>query len=183
MLNYGKDEIGMQSVKLSTSDKQTLKTAYMHLYDALVLQYQSKNMSYGKSWDQALNDIKKILAKYKDNDTKVAMDYLMEIHSEHKNTTNISPDKREHAKNIDSKSAIMGVKTALDEFEKTIIQITHPNILVILPRSNLVTPHTKNFYDWAANLPEEQIDALEKKPEEFARQYKKFILSRGIKKR
>ena len=170
----------MQSVKLSVFDKQKLATAYMHLYDALVLQYRSKNMSCGESWYNALCEIKEILVKHNAADIKPAMDYLMEFHKTHNKTQSkkimISPHKGEYIESIDNAPVSADVKSALAEFEQTITNVTHPNVLVTIEHPMNPAPYANSFYGWASTLPDDQIKLLENDPNEFARQYRKFIL-------
>ncbi len=177
----------MQPVKLSIFDKQKLEKAYIHLYDTLVLSYTSKNMSPQESWYQATSKMKDILAKHKGADTKLAMDYLMEFHIAHKeiesgNMTILS-QKNEHICTKDKKSVAADVKSALDEFERIILTIAHPDILVTIKAPSQSSPYVGTFYDWANVLPDTQIELLENDPTEFARQYRRFALSRHIKEK
>ena len=173
----------MQSIKLSIFDKRKLATAYMHLYEALVSQYQSKNMSCGESWDSALRKIKEILVKHDADDVKPAMEYLMEFHKTHNKTQLTKVLQNEHINIKDKKSASTSVKKALDEFEKTIATIAHPNILVNLKNPVNTVSYIDTFYNWANTLPDEQVALLDTDPAEFARQYRKFILSKRVKER
>ena len=178
----------MKTDELTTIDKKRLATAYMRLYDALVLRCQSQNMSHGESWYHALCEIKDILAKHKEIDNAPVMSYLIDFHNAHKKTQSkkmmTASDKDVHTAPMNKLSGINdNVQIALAELEKVITGINTQHVLVIIPKTSNASPYAGTFYGWANTLPDEQIDALENDPEEFARQYRRFAFSRHAKEK
>ena len=173
----------MQNIQLSKFDKRKLADAYMNLYNALVSRYQSKNMTCAESRHQAMREIKDILAKHKKSETKPAMDYLMEYHIAHDKNMIWTAQKNERTNIKDKTSVINELQSAMDEFENVISTVTCPDILVTLKNPTNPAPYAGSFFDWANALPDEQIELLENDPTEFARQYRRFALSRHAKEK
>ena len=175
----------MQIDKLSIFDKKKLATAYMHLYEALVLQYQSKNGTCGESLYHALRKIDEIMSKHRGKSGKLVMDYLDSFHSANRKVQSkkaMTADNRYDRVDVGDKSSVAsGVKMALAEFEQAIYSVDNPNVLVVIPKTPLRLQCSKGFYDWAVTLPEETLESLEKDPKEFERQYRHFVLSRRFK--
>jgi len=175
----------MKMDELTKIDKQKLTTAYMRLYDALVSQCQSKNMSYGESWHRALCEMENILAKNKKCGNVLVMNYVTALHKANKKAQSkksmTAMNKDVRIESVDKTAVTNGLRSAIDEFEHLINSITAPDVLVTIKPAPNVPTYAGTFWDWAGTLSDEQIEALEKNPKEFARQYRHFVLSRRVK--
>ena len=166
-------------IRLDNYSKQKLAHAYMSLYDALVAECQSKNMTLGKSWYNALKRIHEIMNSKKSEKQNIVLDYLMDFYNSHRKT---QLKKMMIAKDKDltiqtdikkAKAATALVETELKKFDAAMESVMDTDVLVVLKQ---VQPQpTKGFYNWVENQPGETVVDFND-PHSFERAYKRYIL-------
>lgn len=181
-MNSKKEE--KPQIKLDSYSKQKLGHAYMALYDALVAEFQTQNMTLGKSWYNALNKIHEILKSKKTDTPNVALDYLMNFYNSHRIT---QQKKMMIAKDKDltiatdtekTKAATARVETELKKFDDAVKSVTDGEVLIVL---NPVKPMPgKSFYNWAENQPEDVVVDFDD-PRSFERAYRKYVMQQKSK--
>ncbi len=172
-------------IKLDGYSKQKLSRAYMSLYDALVAEYQAKNMTLGKSWYNALTRMHEILKSQKTDGPDIALDYLMNFYNSHRQT---QTKKMMIAKDKDlkietsleaAKIATNKVEIELKHFQEAVHSINATDVLITL--RGPAQPATDTFYDWADKQPNEININPDINPRDFERAYRKYIFQQKRK--
>lgn len=181
MVDVKKGVANMPNKTLDLNSKQKLTKAYMNLYDVLVSAYQSKHMTLGRSWYNAMDAIDKILDAQSKTNSGVAMDFVLGLHKSHQNT---EPRKMMESTRKDDivdiqntpqiESAIVRLNQALNSCETVEVPCT-----ISQPGAQFARP--KTFDNWLDNLPSKDIQDLETNPRAFEKIYRKYIFSRKQK--
>lgn len=171
----------MPEKALDSYSKQRLTKAYMNLYNTLVSAYQSKHMTWGRSWYNAMNAIDKILAVTSQKNSGIAMDFVLDLHKSHQSTEPrkmMESPRKDDVVDIQNtpqiESAIVKLKQVLRSCESIEVLCTLPN-----PSSKISGP--KTFDNWLDNLPDKDLQVLENDPVAFEKFYRKYIYQRRQK--
>ena len=171
----------MPSKTLNSYAKQKLTKAYMNLYDTLVSAYQSKHMTLGRSWYNAMDAIDKILDAQSKTNSGVAMDFVLRLHKSHQNT---EPKKMMESTRKDDITDIQNtpqIENAIIKLNEALSSCEDVGVLCTVVRPGAQTAGTKTFDNWLDNMPEKDIQDLENDPRAFAKIYRKYIYSRKQK--
>lgn len=177
--------INTQQITLDNKSKQKLALAYMSLYDALVAQYQSQNMTLGKSWYNALSKMHEILKSQKTDKPNQALDYLMNFYNSHRQ---IQSKKMMTAPNKDltvptsddiARAATTKVDYEIEHLNKIMKSVSEIEVLVVLNKPK--QQPANSFYDWVDKQPEEIVVDFDE-PRSLERAYKRYVFQQKYRK-
>lgn len=139
----------------NSNKHEILLTAYMNLFDALVMTFQSKKMSLGASLARALCEIRKIVVELHKSDSNESTKYLKDLYNTHNDATfkkmmkpeNIDkvdiPQESTEALNTKAQKAQAELQRAIESIENIHIHTTQKPINTV-PATNLVALFAHN---------------------------------------
>jgi len=168
--------------KLDGYSQQKLGHAFMSLYEALVAECQTQNMTLGAAWDKALRKIYSIVESKK-SETQ-SYNYLMKFYMSHrqeylkKMMTDKNRDLIIQTDAEKTRAAAARVADEIKKFDSAVKSVTDDEVLVTLKPTEKQS--AKGFYNWVEKQPDEIVVDFDD-PHSFERAYKRYIMQQKNK--